>query len=74
MDMPKFLSKQEVIDILESLPDLPIVIERDCDSLRSTGIQQIEVRKSCKSKRDFDIYHEYMDTHADLTEDVIWIS
>jgi hypothetical protein len=72
--MNKFLSRQEIIEKLQSLPDLPIVIMRDSDVLRSTGITRIEIVESAKGSHYKD-QGEYYDwgTHK-FDEKVIWIS
>jgi hypothetical protein len=74
----KFLTKQEVVDALNALPDLPIVIERDSDVLRSTGIQSVEV-KNCTRGSHCDDQGEYddfigKDDEGKPIEKVIWIS
>ena len=70
--MPKFLTKQEIIEKLQSLPDLPVVIERDCDVLRSTRITKIEVVEASKGQTEHGEYNDW-GTH-EYDEKVIWIS
>ena len=71
--MPKVLSKQEIIKKLQSLPDLPVVIERDTDSVRSTVITKIEVVKAYQHKHNPEEYVDYADKDQ-ILHDVIWIS
>ena len=78
--MNKFLTKQEVIDKLASLPDLPIVIERDTEVLSSTGITSIEIRECVRAADQY--FNNYMEYSSYIGKDeetkpkyrVIWIS
>lgn len=74
----KFLTRQEIIDKLQSLPDLPVVIQLDCDILSSSGITSVEVRNSAKGSHYIDD-QEYSNrrcysVEGETTEQVIWIS
>jgi hypothetical protein len=71
--MLKFLSKQEIIEKLQSLPDLPVVIERDTDVVRSTVITKIEVVKAYQYKHNPEVYVDYNEKDQ-ILQDVIWIS
>ncbi len=75
------MTKDELITKLNELPNLPVVVELDCDTLRSKDVKNIEVKKVKKLKK-FD-YHlqEYDDSNRSLERvdsqpiiEVIWIS
>ncbi len=74
--MKTFLTRQQIIDTLSSLPDLPVVIERDTDQLMSTKIESIEMREVVKGddyNRQGEFYPSYFDDNK-ISEKVIWIS
>lgn len=73
--MNKFLTKDEIIQKLQSLPDLPVVFERDTEQLMSTMITSIEVVYANKTY-DYEKYGEYNRSSQDekVNEKVIWIS
>lgn len=61
--MEKFLTKQEIIDKLNSLPDLPVVYQLDCDDLRNSGVTQIEVIEAVlydENRMEFHKIDEYL--------------
>ena len=61
-----FLTKQEIIEKLQSLPDLPVVFQLDCDVLCSSGVRSVEVVEAVKgshyeSDQEYNVWgtHEY---------------
>ncbi len=69
----RILTKQEIIEKLQSLPDYPVVFQRDCEQLRSTLVTSIEVKDAYKDTGT----NEYCDFYDKLNkpyEKVIWIS
>jgi hypothetical protein len=74
--MKTFLTRQQIIDTLSSLPDLPVVIERDTDQLMSTKIESIEIREVVKGA-DYNGQGEFYPSRLypnRISEKVIWIS
>ena len=76
--MARFLTRQEIIDKLQSLPDLPVVYRLDSDALMSSGIQNIEVI-DCAKGYYYNEDQEYESRKCykfdyETTEKVIWIS
>ena len=71
--MRKYLTKQEIIEKLQSLPDLPVVRELDCDSIRAEGISAITVRKAIRQPQYGNRYTDLTD-EGGIEEDVIWIA
>lgn len=75
----KFLTKNEIIEQLSKLPDLPVVFERDTDELRGTMVTKIEVidaKRKNKIREEFDYgeYDDFFDVSNEPVEQVIWIS
>jgi hypothetical protein len=61
--MRKFLTKQEIIDKLNSLPDLPVVHRLECDELWNCGITEIEVIENMMLYRENEMeYHTVSDS------------
>lgn len=81
------LTKLEIINILQGLPDLPVVYQMDCDQLMSSTVSKIEVVSAVKGS-DYAIYGEYDKVNENedseyfikiygndkVIENVIWIS
>ena len=74
------MNKKELIEKLNNMPNLPVVMELDCDTYRSKEVESVEIKKVVKREK-FD-YHmqEYSDSEYDLERypndiiEVIWIS
>jgi hypothetical protein len=73
--MSKFLTKQDIIEKLQSLPDLPIVVMNDSHSGTLDKVASVEVVKAIRyDPVRSDVYALCDDSYEDFTHKVILIS
>lgn len=72
--MNKFLTKQEIIEKLQSLPDLPIVVMNDSYSGTLDAITSIKVVKAKHYEPGSEAYSLCDDSYEEYTHKVILIS